>query len=510
MTDTSILIIGAGIAGLSAGCYGQMNGYETQIFELHSLPGGLCTSWKRKGYTFDGCVHWLLGTKPGTGFHGIWEELGAVQGRPIVNHEEYIRIEGAGGKTFIAYTDLGRLEAHMKELSPQDADVIDEYIGAMRRMAKGQPFSDKSRELMGPLDMLKMLPMLLSFMPTMRHFGDMAVHAFAQRVRDPFLRSALIMLNDPPDYRSPEMPMALAVMLPLPAMDNGDAGYPVGGSLELARAIERRYLGLGGQIHYKARVEKILVENGKAVGVRLADGSEERGDIVISAADGHATIFDMLEGRYVDDEILGYYRDLAIFHPIVQVSLGVARDFSDEPHAVYFPLDTPVQLAGQKREVLGLKHYCFDPTMAPKGKSVLVCWLDSSYDYWKELSAERARYEAEKAAIADAIIGILEQRFQGLRQDVEVVDVATPLTYHRYTNNWQGSPEGWAFSPKTMRMAFGNGMRKTLPGLGQFYMIGQWVEPGGGLPASALAGRNVIQVLCHKDKRRFVASVPAA
>lgn len=48
----SVIIIGAGIAGLSAGCYGQMNGYNTKIFEMHSIPGGLCTSWKRKSYTF--------------------------------------------------------------------------------------------------------------------------------------------------------------------------------------------------------------------------------------------------------------------------------------------------------------------------------------------------------------------------------------------------------------------------------------------------------------------------
>ena len=67
----SILIIGAGIAGLSAGCYGQINGYKTQIFELHDKPGGLCTAWKRSGrsssggYTFDGCIEWLVGSRDG-------------------------------------------------------------------------------------------------------------------------------------------------------------------------------------------------------------------------------------------------------------------------------------------------------------------------------------------------------------------------------------------------------------------------------------------------------------
>ena len=68
MPGKSILIIGAGIAGLSAGCYGQMNGYSTRIFELNTLPGGLCTSWTRRGFTFDGCIHWLIGTKEKTDF----------------------------------------------------------------------------------------------------------------------------------------------------------------------------------------------------------------------------------------------------------------------------------------------------------------------------------------------------------------------------------------------------------------------------------------------------------
>ena len=52
--EESVIIIGAGIAGLAMGCYAQMNGYRTRIFEMHHQPGGLCTSWKRKGYTFDG------------------------------------------------------------------------------------------------------------------------------------------------------------------------------------------------------------------------------------------------------------------------------------------------------------------------------------------------------------------------------------------------------------------------------------------------------------------------
>jgi phytoene dehydrogenase-like protein len=71
----SIIIIGSGVAGLSAGSYGQMNGFRTQIFEMHDRAGGLCTSWKRKGYDIDGCVHGLLGSSPANPFYRMWSEL---------------------------------------------------------------------------------------------------------------------------------------------------------------------------------------------------------------------------------------------------------------------------------------------------------------------------------------------------------------------------------------------------------------------------------------------------
>ena len=75
----SIIIIGAGFAGLAAGIYARLNGYNATIFEMHNLPGGLCTSWKRKGYTFDCCIHWLVGSSPDSGMHDMWEETGVAR-----------------------------------------------------------------------------------------------------------------------------------------------------------------------------------------------------------------------------------------------------------------------------------------------------------------------------------------------------------------------------------------------------------------------------------------------
>jgi phytoene dehydrogenase-like protein len=84
-----------------------------------------------------------------------------------------------------------------------------------------------------------------------------------------------------------------------------------------------------------------------------------------------------------------------------------------------------------------------------------------------------------------------------------MIDVSTPSTVIRYTNNWKGSFEGWVLSP---RIGF-KSMKKRLPGLRNFYMVGQWVEPGGGLPAAIMSGRNVCQIICKEDKKRLLCKL---
>jgi phytoene dehydrogenase-like protein len=147
----------------------------------------------------------------------------------------------------------------------------------------------------------------------------------------------------------------------------------------------------------------------------------------------------------------------------------------------------------------------FDPTLAPPGKTVVKVLFPADYSYWKSLGQDRARYEREKEKIADQIIALLDQRYPGLAGQVEMRDVASPLTWERYTGNWQGSMEGWLMTRETFPPFR---MSKTLPGLQNFYMAGQWVEPGGGVPTAALSGRNVIQLLCARERGRFVATTP--
>jgi phytoene dehydrogenase-like protein len=341
---------------------------------------------------------------------------------------------------------------------------------------------------------MKMMP----FVGPLAKWGLLDAQDFASRFKDPFLRRAI-----PQMFGWPEIPMMAALSV-LAYMNTHHAGFPSGGSLEFARAIERRYLELGGQIHYKAQVEKVLVERSRAAGVRLYSDEEYRADYVISAADGRGTLFDMLDGQFLNRKLRSQYSGSLPIRSQVQVSLGVRRDLSNEPHWVTYLLDEPLLIAGEEHNEIGVKNYCFDPSLAPEGKSVLIIMLVSDYDYWQRIYGRRP-YDPEQLQVADILTGYVEKLYPGIRQDIEVTDVATPISYERYTGNWLGSSSGWLLTKKTMRLMI-TGMSKTLPGLENFYLAGQWVEPGGMVPQAAMSGRNAIQLLCHADNRPFVTS----
>jgi len=505
MGERNVLIIGAGIAGLSAASYLQRNGYQTEIFEAHSVPGGLCTAWRRGDYVFDYCIHWLMGTKPNTGFDRIWRELGALedeQGQPteIRNFEEFTRIELSDGETVKFYADVDRLEAELLRVASEDRRRIRGLVRGLKRFARFE--MPVATEEWGWTDGLRFAIRNLSPLLQLRTYATTRMDTYADRWKSPRMREALSALI--PDSWS-----TVALLLGLATQHTQAAGYPVGGSLSFARNIERRYLSLGGRIHYGARVERILVDGGRARGLRLADGTEVHGDEIVSAADGHATLFELLDGRFLTQRLRQVYEEFPLFPSSVFIGFGVARDLSDLPHALVFPLPEPLVLPDDsEHRHLSVTAYHFDPTLAPAGKTAVTAlpntWNDT---YWRTLATDdREEYDRVKNDVASRVRVALEAKFPQIAGAVETVDVSTPHTVRRYTGNWRGSYEGFAPTPETM----GRPLPKTLPGLDGFHMIGQWTAPGGGLPPAAKDGRDLARKLCKQDGKRFVAGASAS
>jgi phytoene dehydrogenase-like protein len=127
--------------------------------------------------------------------------------------------------------------------------------------------------------------------------------------------------------------------------------------------------------------------------------------------------------------------------------------------------------------------------------------LTTPYDYWQRIYG-RTLYHHQKIQESHLLIAQLERIYPGITADIEVVDVATPLTYERYTGNWQGSSCGWLLTKQTLPLTI-KGIPKTIPGFRNLYVIGHWVEPGGGVPIVAMSGRTIVQQICHEDRQIF-------
>jgi phytoene desaturase len=502
MARKSIIIIGAGLAGLSTGCYAQMNDYRCRIFEHHTTPGGVAAWWKRKGYLIDGGIHFLMSHKPGQAAYELYRQLGTAQVNRFPDMTTYgSLIDEASGRRVTVTQDLDRLANELKAFSPADARAIDVLIGGARAM-RGSDLSEmgmsKPPELMAPLDHLKEVWEMRGMFKYMIGKYSKPVADYVQGLHDPWLRECIKNLF------LPEVPVWFILMV-LALIADGQIGFLEGGCLDFVRPIAKRYRDLGGGVTYKATVEEILVEDDRAVGVRLADGSEHRADVVVSAADGYSTIFKMLGGRYVDKKIEERYKNWKLIRPMVMVNYGVALEFPGEPPFTTVMLEHPLTISDQAINGIFVRIFNYTPKFAPLGKTVVQVEMETEWGYWNDLQSEdRVRYDAEKERIAAEVLERLEAHYQGISSQVEMTDVATPYTTWRYTLNHQGAWMGWLPTPE----ALSTRIRRTLPGLADFYMAGQWVTPGGGVPPSLYCGRHVAQILCHQDGKRFVTTNP--
>jgi phytoene dehydrogenase-like protein len=403
-------------------------------------------------------------------FHRTWNEIGALEGKEFVYHDYIMQIENSEGKKLTMYCDADKLEAHLLKLSNRDSEVIGELAAAVRR------FKD-IRSASGDESLSKYCKVKM---------GD-----FVQRFKDPFLRQAFLAFS-PKDYTLFSLIFQLAIY------NNKDACWPAGGSLEFARGIESRYLELGGEIHYKSKVEEIVVSNDRATGIKLTDGSIHTADFVVSAADGYTAIFGMLKGQYVDGEIKTLYESGKVSGTSVQVSLGVDCDLSRYPYCSNIILEQPVHIGGMDITRILLKHYCFDKTLSVPGKSVVTALINTEYRYWEELRRNYENYAAEKKKVSDWFVSFFESKFPEAKGKIDVADVATPMTYTRYTQVWRGAYCGWK-SPEQK-------IPNVLPGLSGFFMAGQWTQTTGGLPTAAVTGKGSIMRICREDGKEFASS----
>jgi len=488
-----VLIIGGGVAGLSAGNYSAMNGFLTEILEMHTTAGGQCTAWDRKNFRFDYCLHWLVGTSKGA-FYDIWRETNVINNQTeIIDHDIHSRIIDNEGNEFIIYSNIDRWEKYLIDIAPEDTKSIQKMCKNMRKSALLKPFALPPK-LRRPLDYLTILPVMLPVLILVGKFGRITVKEYIHRLKfkNERLKSVFDSMYGGRNFS------ALAFIFMLGWFHQKNAGYIKGGSYPLAQRMAERFEKLGGTISYKKRVEKIIVVNDIAKGVVLTDGTKINADYVISTADGFTTIYKMLEGKYVSSKIDFAYKNWELFTPLVQVSFGINKAIQSEA-PIIINVSKGLNIGQTKLDYgYSVMNYSYDNTMAPEGKTTIVMRYESPWKLWEHLEGED--YKNEKQQIEKDAVACLETIYPGISEHIEVVDVATPKTDVRFTGVKDGAYEGFMPSKENMMKT----LDMQLPTLKHFYMAGQWLFPGGGLPPSAQTGKWVVQLICKKEKQKFV------
>ncbi len=489
-----MIIIGGGLAGLAAGVHAQRCGFRTTILEAHGKPGGVCTSWRRGDYLMDVGVKMVIGGAGDGPFARLLSEAGITPAAGFARLEELNYVECPTGERVRFRRGRDVMERDLLDVAPEDRDAIHRLLDALEDFGVFAPDLDAAP---GSADPLAGLRALASTRPVARHLARWWGRGMGEWLAT--LRSRPLVHALRRIYPIADTPV-VAMLSSLGWFLAGHVAKPVSGSRSIAYAAADEYRRLGGDLRLASPVDRILVEGGRAVGVALRDGGEERAGAVVGAADGRSTIFRLLGGRWVDDGVRRWYRGVPLFEPIVIVHLGGRRSLDGEPECMHFPISRGIRIGGRLVRHLSIHHSAGNQAFAPEGRCLVRVGLPTDWEHWDRLGRDRDAYLAEKERIAAEVVDRMEERWPGLARGLEVWDVATPLTFVRYTGNTRGAFEGWQATTRT----FARRAPSTLPGLGSFYMAGQWVEPGGGVPGVLYSARIAVKRICRDTGRRFV------
>jgi phytoene dehydrogenase-like protein len=485
-----VIVIGGGIAGLSAAIYAKRSGFDVTLCEQHSIVGGMCTSWRRKGYLFEGAIHWLNGSSPKSQVYQMWKETGALDDTVKVYLHDIFRSIEWEGKILNLYRSIDKTAEHLLALSPSDEHEIHKLVKMVKLFTRmGMPVMDiKGVKARNPKRMT--LGSLFKMMPTFPIFARMnklTSDDYFKQFKHPGIRKLLGII--------PEGYSASSVIFTLATLEMGDGGYPEGGSLAMTERMVRYYKSLGGKFLLDTKVNKVVIENGAVTGVKL-ENETLSADAVIVTQETIAALDRLFDTPPHD----AWLQELCeTTKPAVCTFIGVGVRARFPEIIPVWQLDEPIKYAGKEITEIGFGNYAGYEGYAPKGCTALTtAFMGDTYDFWKKLK-EEGRYDEEKRVLAEQISRAICRKYPQAKNNIEVIDIATPLTYERYTGAYHGS---W------MTIQGPGDRMKTYPGSVQsvsgLYFSGHRIMPPGGHPSALAAGRMAAQLVCRQFYAVFV------
>ncbi|MFO0615851.1 MAG: NAD(P)/FAD-dependent oxidoreductase [Polyangiaceae bacterium] len=507
-----VAIIGSGLGGLVTAAYLAQRGYSVAVFESHYTAGGCATQFsrgpQRARFRFDVGLHYV----------GDCEADGTIPRilRDVGTSVDFEPLDPDGFDTLVFPDFRFRIPASLEvyrerlvEQFPHERRGIDAYVRLVRAVMNVSRVMEVNEGRRPPLRDLARIAMDGLRLATKQDstIGDV----LGSIVKDP--RVAAVMLGQSGDYGLPPSKVSALLHLGLAGHYFRGAYYPKGGGQIIADRLCQRIESLGGTIHLRAPIEKILVEGGRAVGVRLASraGRDVRASVVVSNADLKRTLLELVGPQHLPGEWLTRTRKFEMAAALFMTFVGLRGDGAEiglsntniwqfdgydvegfygenargsGPIAVH---GCYVTSASMKDRANALHH-------APAGHTnvEVMCVVPASPERWGGQRTNEGwtykhdgGYLAQKSAVEDDLVARLERLFPGAAERIVLRESATPLSHSRFTGATDGTGYGLAATPAQF-MKKRPGYRGPIDGL---YLTGASTRSGHGIVGAMMSGR---------------------
>ena len=496
MNEKTIVIIGAGVSGLTAGIYAEQHGFHAVLLEKNPSVGGMCTGWYRKGFYLDGCIHWLTGTKEGTFLNEMWHNLDAIKDpNDILYLDSWGTYEYQGQKVTM-WRDLEKAEKEWKEISPIDSKMIHKFFKMVKDFSKVELPLDLPMSLIPLHRKIKLGFEVLKIWPSYLLTMCQTSKKFASKFKSPAIRFALEKCQTGGGNLFSMIYSYATVVI-------GDGGIPRGGSKPMVERMKDRFLALGGTFKLNANVDSVIIKGRKAIGVKLDNHQEIYGDYVVSCLDTNYTLKKLLRDQYPFPSFERRFNNPLRNPSPSCVLINYAVDVNNNLPIPYSFNCEPFKVGGVNINHITIRSYSYDSSFTRNNKTVLSVLLNQSnleYPFYRKLAKNRQKYLEYKNHLANEVKERIIKQFPYLESSLELLDVATPYTFNRYVNSSNGVYMGFFFTHKDPMFNHSG----KLKGLDNLYLSSQWMQGPGGLSIAMTQGKFAIQRICKKEKLSFV------
>jgi len=495
-----VIVIGAGLGGLSAATMLARNGLGVLLLERHNVPGGYATSFVRGRYEFEIALHELSGIGPPERPASLYRYLDDLG---VADKVEFIRLPNLYRAVF---PDLDitlpvgqeAFEAKLCHTFPHEAKGIRRFMQRVFDLRGDFIKIARQRGAGNPLTMPLRLPHFFRYLPTT--WGSV----LNRDVRDPRARALLSQYWG--YYGLPPSKVSfLYFAMGLATYVKQGPVFPKGRSQALSNAFLATFEELGGEARMNCGAQQITTANGRVTGVITDEGQEIAADWIVSNADPITTCRDLIGRDKVPSSFFTRLQSSEVAASTVNVYLGVARSLEElglTEHEIFINPDDDFDRHARGMRVIAppeaISVTCYNavyPEVSPPGTSVVVLTALMYGEPWVEVPP--VEYVETKNRIGDAMIRQAETIAPGLREYAEVVEVSTPLTNMHYAGTMGGSIYGFSQPPRD-NVVWRMGHRGPLDGL---TFAGAWTQPGGGFETSMTSGQMAGGAILSKLKK---------